>query len=120
MMSFGFLNLKGIRGQITALVAISIVALHAIITAAFLINRADQPGHENEAGPFQLATAIRILGRAPAADRPRLIPAVDRAYPELEIKTYAGSMPSDSGRPLEPYAVSNGNAGQGVDAQQSA
>ena len=73
MMSFGFLNLKGIRGQITALVAISIVALHAIITATFLIYRAEQPEGESEAGPFQLATAIRILGRAPADDRPRPI-----------------------------------------------
>ncbi|MGY4306752.1 hypothetical protein ACVIJ6_003995 [Bradyrhizobium sp. USDA 4369] len=87
MMSFGFLNLKGIRGQITALVAISIVALHAIITATFLIYRAEQPEGESEAGPFQLATAIRILGRAPAGDRPRLMADIVRAYPGVRHQT---------------------------------
>ncbi|WP_456716832.1 ATP-binding protein [Bradyrhizobium sp. USDA 4353] len=98
MTSIGFLNLKGIRGQITALVAISIVALHAIITAAFLIYRAEQPEQENEAGPFQLTTAIRILGRAPTDERPRLIADIARAYPEFQLTPYTGPEPADAGR----------------------
>jgi len=105
MTSFGFLNLKGIRGQITALVAVSIVALHAIITATFLIYRAEQPEGENEAGPFQLATVIRVLGRAAADDRPRLIADIAHAYPEFDIKTQSGPLPIASGRPPEPSAA---------------
>lgn len=99
MMSFGFLNLKGIRGQITALVAISIVALHAIITATFLIYRAEQPPGENEAGPFQLATVIRVLGHAPADERARLLADIARAYPEFDIKAQSGPLPSDLAQP---------------------
>ncbi|CCD86910.1 putative two component sensor histidine kinase; osmolarity sensor [Bradyrhizobium sp. ORS 285] len=102
MTSIGFLNLKGIRGQITALVAISIVALHAIITATFLIYRAEQPEQENEAGPFQLTTAVRILGRAPTDERPRLIADIARAYPEFQLAPYAGPVPADAGRLREP------------------
>ncbi|CCD90756.1 putative two component sensor histidine kinase; osmolarity sensor [Bradyrhizobium sp. ORS 375] len=95
MTSFGFLNLKGIRGQITALVAISIVALHAIITATFLIYRAEQPPGENEAGPFQLATVIHVLGRAPADERARLLIDIARAYPEFDIKAQSGPLPPE-------------------------
>ncbi|MGJ4887662.1 ATP-binding protein [Bradyrhizobium sp. HKCCYLR20261] len=101
MMSFGFLNLKGIRGQITALVAISIVTLHAIITASFLIYRADQPENENEAGPFQLATVVHVLGRAEASDRAHLISDITRAYPEFDLKPYAGPPPDFGPRPDE-------------------
>ncbi|MGJ4930366.1 ATP-binding protein [Bradyrhizobium sp. HKCCYLS2038] len=95
MRSFGFLNLKGIRGQITALVAISIVALHAIITATFLLYRAEQPPGENEAGPFQLAAVIHVLGHAPADERTRLLADIARAYPEFDIKAQSEPMPAD-------------------------
>ncbi|MGJ5178405.1 ATP-binding protein [Bradyrhizobium oligotrophicum] len=110
MMSFGFLNLKGIRGQITALVAISIVALHAIITATFLIYRAEQPPGENEAGPFQLAAVVHVLGRAPAGERPRLMVDIARAYPEFDIKAHSGPLPAGPGRPVEPGAGSTSDA----------
>ena len=43
MKFFGFLNLRGISGQIAALVVASVVTLHLIITASFLIHRPDQP-----------------------------------------------------------------------------
>jgi len=105
MMSFGFLNLKGIRGQITALVAISIVTLHAIITATFLIYRTEQPQAEVETGPFQLATVIRVLGSAPAAERPRLMADIARAYPEFEVKPHSGPLPADPGRPAPGAAA---------------
>ncbi|WP_315725655.1 MULTISPECIES: ATP-binding protein [unclassified Bradyrhizobium] len=101
MMSFGFFSLKGIRGQITALVAISIVALHAIITAAFLIHRADQPEGGVEAGPFQLATVVHVIGRAPAAERPRLMEDIARAYPEFDIRPHSGPSPDAGPRTEE-------------------
>jgi len=63
----GFLNLRGIGGQIAALVVVSIVALHTIITAAFLLHRPDQPGPANDVGPNQLTTVARLLGTAAAS-----------------------------------------------------
>ena len=53
----GFLNLRGISGQIAALVIASIAAIHLIITASFLINRPDRPDPSNDRGHAQLATA---------------------------------------------------------------
>ncbi|GLH78177.1 two-component sensor histidine kinase [Bradyrhizobium sp. SSBR45G] len=117
MKSFGFLNLKGIRGQITALVAISIVALHAIITATFLIYRADQPPGENEAGPFQLAAVVHVIGHAPGADRPRLLVDIARAYPEFDIKPHSGPLPTETGRPPEPGARAAGDDAAGAGEQ---
>ena len=38
----GILNLRGIGGQIAALVVASVVALHVIMTLAFLMHRADR------------------------------------------------------------------------------
>ena len=74
MKLLGFLNFRGISGQIAALVVVSIVALHLIVTASFLINRPDQPDHASDRGHAQLATAIQLLGAAPASERPRLWP----------------------------------------------
>ncbi|MGC2782079.1 MAG: ATP-binding protein [Bradyrhizobium sp.] len=118
MTSFGFLNLKGIRGQITALVAISIVALHAIITATFLIHRAEQPAGENEAGPFQLATVVHVLGRAASDDRPHLMADIGRAYPEFDIKPHSGPLPAEGERPPpQPGAQPDAEAGPRADEQ---
>ena len=82
----GFLNLRGIGGQIAALVVVSIVALHTIITAAFLFHRPDQPGAANDVGPSQLTTVARLLGTAAASDRPRLLADIARAFPYLDIQ----------------------------------
>jgi signal transduction histidine kinase len=98
----GFLNLRGIGGQIAALVVVSIVALHTIITAAFLFHRPDQPGPANDLGPNQLATVARLLGTAAASERPRLMSDVAQAFPYLDIRDVpAASMPavSDSDTP---------------------
>jgi signal transduction histidine kinase len=83
---FGFLNLRGIGGQIAALVVASVVALHTIITVAFLFHRPDQAGPGNDAKPTQLATAIRLLGTAPPSERPRLSADIARAFPQLDIQ----------------------------------
>jgi signal transduction histidine kinase len=93
-MKLGFLNLTGIRGQITALVAASIIALHIIITAIFLIQRSEQPETATEAGPAQLGTVIQMLGRTPASERPRLSNDIARSFPELDIKAYTGPLPA--------------------------
>jgi signal transduction histidine kinase len=87
MKLLGFLNLKGISGQIAALVVASIVAIHLILTATFLIHRPDQPdpsiGHRHS----QLAAVVQLLGVAPPAERPRLLADIARAFPQLEIES---------------------------------
>jgi signal transduction histidine kinase len=81
----GFLNLKRISGQIAALVVVSIVALHLIITASFLIHRPDQPDPSFDRGHAQLAVAAHLLGAAPASERPRLSADIVRAFPQLGL-----------------------------------
>ena len=85
MRLLGFLNLRRISGQIAALVVVSIIALHLVITASFLVNRPDQPDHSSDRGHAQLATAIQLLGAAPASERPRLSADIARAFPQLGI-----------------------------------
>ena len=72
MRLLGFFHLRSISGQIAALVVVSILALHLIITAGFLITRPDRatapPDSEHE-----FVTAARLLSAAGAGERPRLL-----------------------------------------------
>jgi signal transduction histidine kinase len=88
----GFLNLRGISGQIAALVVASIIAIHLILAATFLIHRPDQIDPSLDRGHSQLAAAAQLLGAAPAAGRPALFADIARAFPQLEIESLpAGS-----------------------------
>lgn len=88
MKLFGFLNLKGISGQIAALVVVSIIAIHLIITATFYFHRPDQP--DPDRGQHgQLVAGIQLLGTAPATERARLIADMARAFPQLDIESVA-------------------------------
>jgi signal transduction histidine kinase len=93
MKFFGFLNLRGISGQIAALVVASVVALHLIVTASFLIHRPDQPDPSFDRGHSQLAASAHLLGAAAAPDRPRLIGDIGRAFPLLGIASLAPGTP---------------------------
>jgi signal transduction histidine kinase len=95
MKLLGFLNLRRISGQIAALVVASVVALHLIITASFLIHRPDQPDPSVDRGHAQLAAAVQLLGAAAAAERPRLSGDIARAFPQFGIETLApGTLPA--------------------------
>ncbi len=85
MKLLSFLNLRGIGGQIAALVVVSIMTLHLVVTALFLMHRPDQPSPSFEGGPDQLAAAAQLLGTAAPADRPRLAGDLARAFPQLDI-----------------------------------
>jgi signal transduction histidine kinase len=91
MKLLGFLNLKGISGQIAALLVASIIAIHLILTATFLVYRPDQPDLSIDRGHSQLAAVVQLLGAAPAVERPRLLADIARAFPHLDI----GSLPPD-------------------------
>jgi signal transduction histidine kinase len=88
MRPFGFFHLKGIGGQIAALVLASTVALHLVVTTAFLISRPDRPDQPPDGAP-QLMDAALLLGSAKPDDRPRLIADLARAFPKLNIETSA-------------------------------
>jgi signal transduction histidine kinase len=83
----GILNLRGISGQIAALVVASIVAMHLIITVTFLIHRPDQFDAMIDHGHGQLAAAVQLLGAAPATERPRLFADIARTFPQLDIES---------------------------------
>ena len=76
-----FLNLRNISGQIAALVIASIIAIHLILAAIFLVTRPDQPDPTIDRGHAQFAAAVLLLGAAPAAERPALFADIARAFP---------------------------------------
>lgn len=88
MKPFGFFHLKGIGGQIAALVLASTVALHLVVTTAFLISRPDRSDTPPD-GAHQLTDAALLLGSAEAGERPRLLADLARAFPNLGIETLA-------------------------------
>ncbi|MEK9278230.1 MULTISPECIES: ATP-binding protein [unclassified Bradyrhizobium] len=88
MNPFGFFHLKGIGGQIAALVLASTVALHLVVTTAFLISRPDRPDTPPDGG-HQLADAALLLASASGSERPRLMSDLTRAFPRLGIETVA-------------------------------
>jgi signal transduction histidine kinase len=96
-MKVGFLNLKGISGQIAALVVASIIAIHLILTATFLTYRPDKLDPRIEPGHSQLAAVIQLLGTAPAAGRPALFADIARAFPQLDIE----SLPPGAARAVD-------------------
>ena len=97
MKLFGFLNLKGIGGQIAALVVTSIIALHLIITASFLINRAGRPDPFAMNGQHELAFAAQFLGAGVPSERPRLLDDLKRSFPQLGLERLPpGSAPAQS------------------------
>ena len=98
-----FLNLRGIGGQIAALVVVSIVALHTIITAAFLLHRPDQLGPAIDVGPSQLTTVARLLGTATASERPRLMADIAHAFPYLDIRDVSGASVPAVSEPDAPH-----------------
>ncbi|MBW5437714.1 HAMP domain-containing protein [Bradyrhizobium canariense] len=85
MKPFGFFHIRGIGGQIAALVLGSTIALHLVVTIAFLISRPDSPPD----GAHQLTDAALLLGSADADERPRLMTDLARAFPQLGIEMLA-------------------------------
>jgi len=101
MKFLGFLNLKRISGQIAALVVASILALHVIITASFLINRPDRSDPFMDGGRAELAAAVQILGAAPLSERPNLVANIARAFPDLDIQNHAGDPAATASEPQD-------------------
>src|SRR6185369_6460038 len=91
----GLFNLRGISGQIAALVVASIAALHLIITAGFLLHRPDQAEPPPDRGHGHLVAAVQLLGAAAASERPRLSADIARAFPQLGVEILpSGPLPA--------------------------
>lgn len=88
MTPFRFFHLKSIGGQIAALVVASIVALHLILTASFLIGRPDRAEPPPDSA-HQLADAALLLSGADPGERPRLLTDITRAFPKAGIELLA-------------------------------
>lgn len=88
MTPFRFFHLKSIGGQIAALVVASIVALHLILTAGFLIGRPDRAEPPPDSA-HQLADAALLLNGADTAERPRILANIARAFPKAGIEVLA-------------------------------
>jgi signal transduction histidine kinase len=101
MKRLGFLNLRGISGQITLLVVASIIAIHLIITAIFLIHRPDQIDPSVDRGHSQLAASVQLLGAAPVSERPRVRADIARAFPQLDIQDLAAVPPDATENPTD-------------------
>jgi signal transduction histidine kinase len=97
MKLFGFLNLKRISGQIAALVVASIVAIHLILTATFLLHRPDQIDSSVDRGHSQLAAMAQLLGTTSATERPRLLAGIAEAFPQLDIESLPPGSVADTG-----------------------
>jgi signal transduction histidine kinase len=87
MKLLGFLNLRGISGQIAALVVVSIIAIHLFLAATFLVYRPGDSDPSIDRGHGQLAAAAQLLGATPATERPRLLADIARAFPQLDIES---------------------------------
>jgi signal transduction histidine kinase len=77
---------------------VSIIALHAIITTIFLINRPDRPNSFMD-GHGDLAAAVQLLGAAQPSERPRLSADIARAFPELDVQNLPPGSAAAAGEP---------------------
>jgi signal transduction histidine kinase len=93
-----YLNFRGIGWQIAALVVASIVAIHLVFAASFLVHRPDQKVPPNDHGHGELATLARLIDATPAAARPELFASLARAFPQLDFASLpSGSAPAANG-----------------------
>ncbi len=86
-----FLNRIG--GQMAILIVVSLIAIHAVITASIFIREHEgwNIWHDNS-GAF--VAAVRMIATAAPAERARLIADVTRAYPDMDLHP-AAAMPTD-------------------------
>jgi len=119
MKPFGFFHLKGIGGQIAALVLASTVALHLVVTTAFLISRPDRSDAPPD-GAHQLTDAALLLGAAEAGERPRLLADLARAFPKLGIEMLSPGTATVEESDNQPLRGMRRHLGRGYKAVQLA
>lgn len=77
-------SFRHISGQIAALVVVSLIAFHAIVTAFWLLHRAGE-GPRPERRHDEIETLARLITATSPTDRPRLIAGIKAAFPALDL-----------------------------------
>lgn len=75
-----------ISGQIAILILVSLIAIHAIITASILWSRGQFGPPSPPARAGELVTVIRMIAAVLHADRAQFMPHIVNAFPGLDIK----------------------------------
>ncbi|MET0876305.1 MAG: ATP-binding protein [Tardiphaga sp.] len=80
------LNLRRISGQIAALIVVSIVAIHLIVTTTFMLFQPDPNDQRFDRGHGELVALMKLLGATPPAERPALLVHMAQAFPQFDIR----------------------------------
>jgi signal transduction histidine kinase len=82
---------KRISTQIAIIIAVSLIAIHSILTMDFMLMAAwpemhvAVPGPDDPHDPLVLHHMVLLIDAAPKADRPLLVADIARAFPQLEL-----------------------------------
>jgi signal transduction histidine kinase len=90
-----------ISGQIAILIVVSLIAIHAVITASILWSQRQANPHARGHN-MEIPVVVRALAAIPRAERAKFFDSVVRAFPALEFQ--AGRAPHvGPAIPLPPY-----------------
>ena len=99
-----FLLPNRISSQITVIIVVGLLTIHALVTLIFILSRPDERSrHES---PGQLGALARLIDRTASSDRPGLLAKLDGVFPEFEL-ALADPQPAeiawlDRGNPHDP------------------
>lgn len=76
---------RRIGSQIAAVIVVSIVAIHVVLTAVFFLTRSDDRFDPGRGSFGQFATLVQLVDSAPSERRPALIADIGKSFPRLEL-----------------------------------
>ena len=81
-----------IGGQMAIVIVVSLIAIHAVITASILLSqREGWDARFDDPGAF--VAAVRMIAAAAPAERTRITADFDRAFPDMNLRP-AAAMPT--------------------------
>jgi signal transduction histidine kinase len=81
-----FLLPNRISGQMILIIAGSMIAVHVVLTAAFLFRAFEQGEQRPPSHPGQIEMALVMLDAAAPEDRPRLAADISKKFPDIALK----------------------------------
>ncbi|MFA6267632.1 MAG: ATP-binding protein [Pseudolabrys sp.] len=107
------LFLNRIGGQIAVLILLSLIAIHAFITASLYFTRHGEPFGPRQ-NPAELIAAIKLIAAAPLTERAHVVAQAAEAFPELHLSQAASppaaTQPAPNDRHLDFLARALGPA----------
>lgn len=92
---------RRISSQIAALILVSLLAIHALVTATFILLRPVEPSDPPGAVIDRLETIARLVDAAPPDARAGLLMTLDDAYPQMSV-SLSRSSPERTREPRDP------------------